>query len=165
MSALIRYPDNIQVTYALTAATTFEGWQVAFNGSLGRLEAFEPECFVPDGQALTFAERASHTHRKSVDWRWTDADGTSFSSDGLSVRFYPLFGGVQTFSVPYHHEGHGGGDRRLKDHLFRGVTEDPLGHAAGSRAGAMSILIGIAANLSMAEHRFVRIHDLLTVQD
>ena len=31
MSVLVRYPKGIQLTYGLTAATSFEGWQVAFN--------------------------------------------------------------------------------------------------------------------------------------
>ncbi len=161
MSALVRYPDNIQLTYALTAATSFEGWQVAFNGSLGRLEAFEPECFVPDGEVRRFSDRSASAHRRSVDWRAVTASSLKDPIEALSINFYPLFGGMKTFSVPHQRQGHGGGDRRLKDHLFRGVEDDPLGHAAGSRAGAMSILIGVAANQSMAEGRMVRIEDLL----
>ena len=38
---------------------------------------------------------------------------------------------------------------------------DPLGHMAGSRAGAMSVLIGIAANDSIARGQPVAIEDLL----
>jgi len=165
MSALIRYPNQIQVTYGLTAATAFEGWQVAFNGSLGRLEAFEPECFVAETESREFQQRSRG--RRSVDWRTAQADEAP-DLKNLSVKFFPLFGGVQTFEVAHQSQGHGGGDRRLKDHLFRGVNEDPLGHAAGSRAGAMSILVGVAANQSIAEGRFVRIEDLLlerTVND
>ena len=45
--------------------------------------------------------------------------------------------------------GHGGGDTRLLNDLFRGVTEDPLNHAADFRDGAKSILTGIAANISI----------------
>ncbi|MEX2158168.1 MAG: Gfo/Idh/MocA family oxidoreductase [Dehalococcoidia bacterium] len=56
---------------------------------------------------------------------------------------------------------HYGGDRLLRDHLFRGVDSDPLGLAAGSRAGAMSILTGIAANRSIALGRPVKIDELL----
>ena len=160
MSVLIRYPREIQVTYALTAATSFEGWQVAFNGSLGRLEAFEPEHFVTEPLSQNFAERSQSAIRRSVDWRMA-GEGASPNVENLSIKFYPLFGGVQTFEVAHQSQGHGGGDRRLKDHLFRGVQEDPLGHAAGSRAGAMSILVGVAANQSMVQGRFVRIDDLL----
>ena len=160
ISAIVRYPKNIQLTYGLTAATSFEGWQVAFNGSKGRLEAFEPEWFVDTAQQTEFARRQQTDVRNAADWR-TSETGRSQKFDSLQVRFYPLYGGVQTFDVPYVAEGHGGGDRRLKDHLFKDASYDPLGHVAGSRAGAMSILVGVAANLSMAEKRFIRIQDLL----
>jgi predicted dehydrogenase len=160
MSALIRYPRGIQATYALTAATPFEGWQVAFNGSRGRLEAFEPECFTAVSDSTNFALRSRTPARQTVDWR--KIEGNSLPQlDSLQVRFYPLFGGLKTFSVPRTAAGHGGGDKRLKDDLFRGGGADPLDHIATSRAGAMSILIGIAANQSMDTHTFVRIEDLL----
>ncbi|MBF8377985.1 Gfo/Idh/MocA family oxidoreductase [Alicyclobacillus mali] len=160
MGALIRYPNGVQATYMLTAATPFEGWQVAFNGSKGRLEAFEPEFFITEEDATDFARRSSKDVRRTVDWRFGDPSSAEEVRE-LEIRFYPLFGGVQVFRVPHVREGHGGGDRRLKDHLFRGVDSDPYGHVAGSRAGAMSILIGVAANLSMATGQFVRIADLL----
>jgi len=45
--------------------------------------------------------------------------------------------------------GHGGGDVRLLNHVFRGADDDPLGHAAGYFDGAASIMTGISANESM----------------
>ncbi len=57
--------------------------------------------------------------------------------------------------------GHGGSDPALRDNLFRGYTADPLGQMADSRAGAMSIGIGIAANKSMAEDRAVYLKEFL----
>lgn len=161
LSVIVRYPQQIQLTYGLTAATSFEGWQVAFNGSKGRLEAFEPEYFVEQHEQTQFARRSSQDIRKPMDWR-NGKEGEISRFDALQIRFYPLFGGVQTFDVPYVQEGHGGGDRLLRDHLFRDASHDPYGHVAGTRAGAMSILVGIAANKSMAENQFVRIGDLLT---
>ncbi|GMA63279.1 Gfo/Idh/MocA family oxidoreductase [Alicyclobacillus fastidiosus] len=160
MSVLARYPNDIQLTYALTAATPFEGWQVAFNGSKGRLEAFEPEYFISEEDQSDFSLRRDEKVRTPVDWRfakpWQKESLTSHE-----IRFYPLFGGVQTFEVPLGQGGHGGGDRLLKDHLFRDATTDPLGHQAGSRAGAMSVLLGVAANRSIAERRMVSISELL----
>ncbi|MCY0880119.1 MAG: Gfo/Idh/MocA family oxidoreductase [Firmicutes bacterium] len=160
MSALIRYPNGIHVTYALTAATPFEGWWVAFNGSRGRLEAFEPEAMVPNGELPNFSERSHRPGRQAVDWRFVE-EGHVPEFHALTLRFYPLFGGVQTFSVKRGEGSHGGGDKRLQDDLFRGVNDDPLNHAADSRAGAMAMLIGAAANRSMAERRFVKIRELL----
>lgn len=160
MSVIVRYPQDVQLTYGLTAATSFEGWQVAFNGSKGRLEAFEPEWMVTKEDQTEFSHRESKDTRQIVDWRQAKK-GEFPAFDSLQVRFYPLFGGVQTFDVPFVAEGHGGGDRRLRDHLFLDASQDPLGHIAGTRAGMMSILIGVAANHSIAEHRFIRIQDLL----
>ncbi len=57
--------------------------------------------------------------------------------------------------------GHGGSDPALRDNLFRGYTEDPLSQMADTRAGAMSIGIGIAANKSMAEDRAVYLAEFL----
>jgi len=58
--------------------------------------------------------------------------------------------------------GHGGGDIRLLRHIFQGVKDDSLGHAAGYIDGATSILTGIAANKSMATGLPVEIKDLVT---
>jgi predicted dehydrogenase len=58
-------------------------------------------------------------------------------------------------------EDHGGGDERLLDDLLRGIGDDPLGHAADAEAGARSILVGIAANRSIATGGWVRIDDLM----
>jgi hypothetical protein len=64
--------------------------------------------------------------------------------------------------VPVASGGHGGGDARLLARLFGGESEpDPLGYMAGSWQGAMSIMIGIAANHSIAEGRSIEISDLL----
>ena len=57
--------------------------------------------------------------------------------------------------------GHGGSDTSLRDNLFRGYTRDPLGQMADTRAGAMSIGVGIAANKSMAEGRSVCLSEFL----
>ena len=57
--------------------------------------------------------------------------------------------------------GHGGSDPALRHNLFRGYTEDPLHQMADTRAGAMSIGIGIAANKSMAEDRAVYLSEFL----
>ena len=57
--------------------------------------------------------------------------------------------------------GHGGADPALRNNLFRGYTSDPLHQMADTRAGAMSIGIGIAANKSMAEDRAVYLKEFL----
>ena len=56
---------------------------------------------------------------------------------------------------------HDYGDQRLRRMIFVGDVDDPLGFLAGSWAGAMSILIGIAANISITKKVLVSIKDLL----
>jgi hypothetical protein len=66
------------------------------------------------------------------------------------IIFQAHWGKPQVISYEQNDKGgHGGGDVRLLDHLFRGAKNDPLGHSAGYYDGAKSILIGIAANKSM----------------
>ncbi len=54
------------------------------------------------------------------------------------------FGETRVFEAKRMGGGHGGGDDRLRDMLFRKDIPDPLGHMATSQDGAKSILIGAA---------------------
>ena len=72
---------------------------------------------------------------------------------------------VEHGAVLVHGGGHGGGDERLQNQIFRETdAEDPLNLAAGSRDGAMSILIGIAARNSIKSGKPVRIEDLTSLK-
>ena len=76
-------------------------------------------------------------------------------------NFAPDF---ERIKVPQFLHGHGGGDRRMLDYLFVNPdAADPLGHMAGTRDGALSVLIGIAARRSIAERRTVRLDELVKV--
>ena len=80
------------------------------------------------------------------------------------MRFYDRDGECIDFDrtrVKHRPGGHGGSDPALRDHLFRGYTSDPLHQMADTRAGAMSIGIGIAANKSMKEDRAVYLKEFL----
>jgi hypothetical protein len=57
--------------------------------------------------------------------------------------------------------GHGGSDERLKNAMFLPPEPDPLGCKAGSRAGIMSSLVGIAARQSIETGQKVKIADLI----
>ena len=66
--------------------------------------------------------------------------------------------------VPRIRGGHGGGDVRLQDKIFKDPNmADPYKHSAGTRDGAMSILIGIAARKSIEEQRPVKISELTDI--
>ncbi len=82
----------------------------------------------------------------------------------FNIKFYDREGQCLDFDrsrVKVRPGGHGGSDPALRDNLFRGYSEDPLHQMADTRAGAMSIGIGIAANKSMAEDRAVYLKEFL----
>lgn len=79
-----------------------------------------------------------------------------------TIRFYNRGGECVRFDRSHAARragGHGGSDPALRDNLFRGYADDPLHQMAGTRAGAMSAGIGIAANRSMAEDRAVYLRE------
>ncbi|WP_258383685.1 Gfo/Idh/MocA family oxidoreductase [Paenibacillus spongiae] len=77
------------------------------------------------------------------------------------IRIYKPDGTYQDIEVPSDEGGHGGGDERLLKALFEGGVADPLKQQADSFAGALSLLIGHAANQSIQEGEPVHIHKLL----
>ena len=67
----------------------------------------------------------------------------------------------ETIYVPKYKGGHGGGDGRLQDLIFKNPTnENPYKIMAGTRDGAFSCLVGIAARKSIALNRSVKISEL-----
>ena len=71
----------------------------------------------------------------------------------------------KTIKVPTERKGHRGGDRRLQDKLFtRPDEEDVYERSAGSRDGAMSILVGIAARKSIESGEIIRIAELTDLE-
>ncbi|WP_284285377.1 Gfo/Idh/MocA family protein [Alicyclobacillus fastidiosus] len=106
MSLIVRYENNVQMVYSLTAATSFEGWRVAFNGSKGRLEAFEPEAFIAEKNQTDLGIRRQGTIRRRLNWESTPYTGADM--DSYCIRFYPLFGGGETFKIPIENGMHGG---------------------------------------------------------
>jgi predicted dehydrogenase len=80
---------------------------------------------------------------------------------GVEITLHPLRKPAQRIEPDTGTGEHYGGDRILRDHLFRGLDADPLGLQADSRAGAMSILTGVAANRSIATGQPISIDKLL----
>ena len=130
MAVCVRYRKGTFLSYTLNAFLPYEGWRMVLNGRKGRLEAEEFHSFLGG------------------------------VPDVQEIRIYPLFKKPKIIRVPKATGGHGGGDVRLLDMLFKGGIPDPLGHKAGSRAGAMSILIGISGNISIKTGRPIEIRDL-----
>jgi len=141
MHVMVRYRNGTTMSYSLHAFMPWEGYIIAFNGTRGRLE---------------------HKCMESV---YVSGDGTipgELLSAGTSTMVFPHFG--QGYPVPIWsgEGGHGGGDDPLLDDIFLpNPPADKYLRAADQRAGAYSILTGIAANVSMASGGAVKITDLV----
>ncbi|MFN2199650.1 MAG: Gfo/Idh/MocA family oxidoreductase [Caldilineaceae bacterium] len=150
MSVTARYKNGVILTYALLAYCPWEGYRVSFTGDMGRLEV---ELVEQVGK--TFVGGQEET---------VDADAETLSRfGGAHIRVYPTFGTPYEVPVPIvSGGGHGGGDPVMLDQLFLPEPpEDPFRRAASHVDGAASILLGIAANRSMAEGRAVNIDELI----
>ena len=131
MSVNVKYNKGALLSYSLIAHSPYEGYKASISGTKGRLEIAEYH------SGLRHAEPAYY------------------------FELYDRQGRKVEYTVPKATGGHGGGDIKLLDTLFKEGIPDPLGHQAGSFAGAVSILTGIAANKSIKESRNIRINDLV----
>ena len=134
MGAQIRYANGVQVSYSCTTYSPYEGYRIAFNGTEGRLEAWIKE---------------------RQPWEEAPAD---------EIRLTDNFGQTEIVRIEHGDGGHGGGDIRLHDRLFRTPdAADPLQQAAGFRDGAMAVLIGVAARQSARGGQPVEIASLTSL--
>jgi len=132
-NAVIKYKNGIQVNYSMTTYSPYEGQRIAFNGTKGRMEAW--------------------LHFKQP---WPIKDYSE-------IRITDNFGKTEVIKVKEREGMHGGADSLLKKQVFVPVTPDPLGQSAGTRAGTLSALIGIAARKSMEEGRPMKIAELTDI--
>ncbi len=58
--------------------------------------------------------------------------------------------------------GHWGADEKMQDMIFRGAP-DPMEQSAGTRAGAMSVLIGVGARHSIEQNRRITIDEMVKI--
>jgi predicted dehydrogenase len=133
MNAVVKYSTGVTMSYSLNTFMPIEGYRLAFNGTKGRLEVRDYE-------------------RQP----WEVAEETE-------IHLTRNFGKREKVEIPQAEGGHGGGDDRLRDLIFRNPTVPEYMKLPGSRAGAMSCLTGIAARKSAEQDgRPVEIEGLLT---
>jgi hypothetical protein len=116
---------------ALNTFMPLEGYRLAFNGPKGRLEVRDYE-------------------RQP----WDPGEETE-------MHIVRNFGRREKIDIPRPEGGHGGGDDRLRDLIFRNPSVPDYLRLPDSRAGAMSCLTGIAALKSGDLGRPVKISELL----
>ncbi len=136
MAVQIRYMNKVQVSYSLTAYSPYEGYRIAFNGTKGRLEAWIKE---------------------KQPWEEYENDDVLMLTHNFGKRKF--------IRITPEEGGHGGGDPRLHAYLFKGENQaDSLNQSAGVRAGAMAVLVGIAARKSIDSGLPVKIESLTSLK-
>jgi predicted dehydrogenase len=131
MNAVVKYSNGANMSYSVNTFMPVEGYHLAFNGTKGRLEVRDYE-------------------RQA----WEPGEETS-------MYLIKNFGQRTKIDLPTATEGHGGGDVRLRDLIFKKVDAPAHMRLPDSRAGAMSCLTGIAARKSCDSGAPVKIADLL----
>ncbi len=147
MTALVRYRTGEVLTYSLVAYSPREGMRVTFNGERGRLEYYE---FT-----------GSHMNRAVAGSEFTHEQHGSAEAAGEWIRVFPHFAPSHVVELPPAHGPHGGADEVMFEQLFGNAPPpDPWARLAGPEQGAASILVGIAANQSIATQHPVEIDTL-----
>jgi predicted dehydrogenase len=131
MNAVVKYSNGVAMSYSVNTFMPIEGYRLAFNGTKGRLEVRDYERQAWDPGT----ESEMHVMRN--------------------------FGERVKIDIPTAEGGHGGGDVRLRDLVFRNISVPEHLRLPGSRAGAMSCLTGVAARKSADSGQPVEIASLL----
>lgn len=130
-SVQVLYDNGTQLTYTLNAFLPYEGQLISFAGEKGRLDV-RLNYRQPWEVEAKYEFRLTKSRKETKRWTLNPSEG-----------------------------GHGGADERVKDMLFKPNQSDPTGQRAGSRAGVLSSMIGIAARKSIETKKAVQISDLI----
>lgn len=130
-SVQVKYDNGTQLTYTLNAYLPYEGQYICFSGEKGRLD-------------VRLNYRQPWETEAPLEFRLT--------KDRETTKTWKLYPGTG---------GHGGADERVKDIFFKPNQPDPTGQKAGSRAGVLSSMIGIAARKSIETGKSIKIADLI----
>lgn len=139
VSVNVRYASGTLLTYSLLAFSPYEGSKVVFNGTKGRIEL---------GELNTL-------------WEAGQGNGKLASQKKTGIMVFPQFAEPYPVEVEKISGGHGGADTGIVRDLFGPPAPDPLGRQADHFDGARSLLMGVAANRSMATGRPVRLDELV----
>ncbi|GAE94393.1 myo-inositol 2-dehydrogenase [Gracilibacillus boraciitolerans JCM 21714] len=139
----VTYKNKAILTYSLNAYLPWEGFQIAFNGTKGRIEVqVREQSYINSGG------------EKSDEGKL----------DEKTIRVLPMFGEPYEVEVEAKEGGHGGGDPDLLNDLFGVPAEDEFKRAASHIDGAVSILTGIAGNKSLATGQAVKVDELVDLK-
>lgn len=130
MSLNISYKDGATMNYSLLAYSPDEGLKINLVGTKGRAE---------------FQMMLSGTFKREIN----------------EIRIIDLQGNEKIIETGMQGKGeHGGSDNVMRDDIFRGRECDPLGQAADSYSGYLSLSVGDMAVMSSALSREIFIDEL-----
>lgn len=142
MNVLVTYDNNVTMCYSVNAFNSWEGYNIIFNGTKGRIE---------------------HRIEEKIYVSGTDTEQGGIKHGGTSTKVIPLRGPSYSVEPWTGTGGHGGGDKVLLDDIFLpGKSTDKYLRASDQRSGAYSILTGIAANKCFETGVATKISDLVT---
>ncbi len=144
MNVIVKYRSGATLSYSLNTFMPWEGYVVSINGTRGRIE---------------------HRCEETV---YVNGDGNvpgALKKEGTWIRVYPQGEPAYEIDIWEGEGGHGGADPVMLRYIFDAENQpaDKYLRASDQRAGAWSIMSGVAANRSMAEDRPIRIEELLPV--
>jgi len=142
-----RYRNGAILNYSLVAYSPWEGLRVAITGDKGRIELFD--------------RHGSHIIEGQSDEQLAAAQARVKEQ---SIRVFPMFGVPYDVEIPEAKGGHGGGDAAIVERIFNPEAgDDPFQRDASHIDGAASILLGVAAEQSIATGKPVDVDELLTL--
>ena len=146
MTVTARYASGALLSYCLVAYAPWEGLRVAVTGTRGRVE-------------MNVMESVAHLKADSAS-----AAASKGAFKRTAIRAFPMFGEPYEVEVPRVEGGHGGADPLMLEQIFApDPPGDTLGRNASFRDGAASILLGIAANMSIESGALVDVADLFAL--
>lgn len=154
MSAQIKYANGVTVNYSLTTYSPYEGWRIAFNGFGGRMESWQDIPYMDENDL-------NQEQRHAVEMT---QDKDTLKGKYREIMVMDNFKkSHEIIKVPQYAGGHGGGDQRMQHRIFKAPSDNPHNILAGTRDGAMSLLIGVAARKSIQQGKPIKISDLTDI--
>ncbi len=127
----VLYDNGTILNYSMNAFMPYEGQRISLTGEKGRLDV------------RIYARQPWDTDYK------------------IELRLSENFGESKTWGLNPPKGGHGGADSKLKNMILKPNQQDPYKKRAGSRAGILSSLIGIAARHSIESGKKIEISNLI----
>ncbi|WP_311244774.1 Gfo/Idh/MocA family oxidoreductase [Microbacterium sp. WCS2018Hpa-23] len=152
LALVVDYASGATMSYSLNAHSPWEGYRVAVNGTLGRVELEVVE------RGAVLAGEGLHPH---IDPSLSGGDGTTaLRPEGERILVQRHWEAAYEVPIDGGDGGHGGGDALLLSDVFEGPGDDPLARPADWTDGIRSIAVGIAGNRSLETGLPVKVDEL-----